>query len=57
LVLLRKGDGTFQSPVLFNVGHGSWTLVVADFNRDGKPDIATINNADATVSILINTTP
>lgn len=56
-VLLGNGDGTFQPPVLFNVGAGPWHLVTADFNLDGKPDIATINNSDSTVSILINTTP
>jgi hypothetical protein len=29
---------------------------VADFNKDGKPDIATINGGDSTISILLNTT-
>jgi hypothetical protein len=30
--------------------------VVADFNHDGKPDIATINGGNASISILLNTT-
>lgn len=35
--------GSFASPV----------LATADFNRDGKMDIATANNADGTVTILL----
>jgi hypothetical protein len=52
-VLLGNGDGTFQPPSEFRVGYHPWPLVVADFNHDGKPDIATLGNA---VSILLNTT-
>jgi hypothetical protein len=43
-VLLGNGDGTFQSPV-FNpqgvTGGSPPAVIVADFNHDGKPDIAT----------------
>jgi hypothetical protein len=56
-VMLGNGDGTFQSPVQFRVGVSPSQLVVADFNHDGKPDIATINGGDSTISILLNTTP
>jgi hypothetical protein len=55
-VLLGNGDGTFQPPLKFRVGVGPSQLVVADFNHDGKPDIATINGG-STISILLNTTP
>jgi hypothetical protein len=37
-VLLGNGDGTFQTHADFVGGNGQ--LVVADFNGDGKPDIA-----------------
>jgi hypothetical protein len=56
-VLLGNGDGTFQAPIRFRVGLNPLQLVVADFNHDGKPDIATINGGDSTISILLNTAP
>ncbi len=43
-VLLGKGDGTFQGPINTNgnwsVGSGPYSIVVGDFDRDGKLDIA-----------------
>ncbi|TMJ01028.1 MAG: VCBS repeat-containing protein, partial [Bacillati bacterium ANGP1] len=38
-VLLGNGDGTFQPPLLFDAGSGPNSVVVGDFNRDGKPDL------------------
>jgi len=35
------------------VGKGPNSVVIADFNRDGKPDIAVTNTADNTVTILL----
>jgi hypothetical protein len=55
-VMLGNGDGTFQPPVHFRVGVSPTQLVVADFNHDGKPDLATINGGDSTISVLLNTT-
>jgi hypothetical protein len=60
-----QGTGTYTAvvsspyPPLFKrakyaVGSGAVSVVVADFDGDGKPDIATANNASSTVSILIN---
>lgn len=56
-VLLGIGDGTFQQPRTFLVNGGFPGLVVADFNGDGKPDVATANADSSTISILLNTTP
>jgi FG-GAP-like repeat/Abnormal spindle-like microcephaly-assoc'd, ASPM-SPD-2-Hydin len=39
-VLLGNGDGTFQSPVTYASGLGVYSLVVGDFNGDGKLDLA-----------------
>ena len=55
-VLLGNGDGTFQAPAGFHVRLNPFSLIVADFNHDGKPDLAAING-DSTISILLNTTP
>jgi hypothetical protein len=39
-VLLGNGDGTFQSPVTYASGLNAGSLVVGDFNGDGKLDLA-----------------
>lgn len=53
-LLLGNGDGTFTqaagSP--YTVGHGPYQIAAADFNGDGKLDLA-VANLDGTVSILL----
>jgi hypothetical protein len=44
-VLLGNGDGTFGQPNSFYAGSGPSYLFVADFNLDGKPDIAVSGSA------------
>jgi hypothetical protein len=45
-VLLGTGNGTFQSPVGYETGvYGTMSIVVGDFNGDGKPDVATGNRS------------
>ncbi|MFV9927125.1 MAG: FG-GAP repeat domain-containing protein [Candidatus Midichloria sp.] len=43
-ILLGNGDGTFQSAVSYGIGYGARGLVIADFNGDGRPDVATANH-------------
>jgi type II secretory pathway component GspD/PulD (secretin) len=53
-VLLGNGDGTFQeaagSP--YPVGKNPSSIVVADFNGDGNPDFAVVNQGDNTISVF-----
>src|SRR5438270_581389 len=55
-VLLGRGDGTFTeasgSPV--SSGKGPVAISAGDLNGDAKPDLAVVNQTDATVSILLN---
>ena len=54
-LLLGNGDGTFTqaSGSPYPVGHGPYLIAAADFNGDGKLDIAVANLIDGTVSILL----
>jgi hypothetical protein len=42
-VYLGNGDGTFQAPVTTTVGNVFANIAVADFNGDGKADVAFIS--------------
>lgn len=57
-VLLGNGDGSFAPAQNFAVGFTALFTTCGDFNKDGKPDLATANsNQNAnTVSILLNCT-
>ncbi|HEX5425285.1 MAG TPA: FG-GAP-like repeat-containing protein, partial [Candidatus Acidoferrales bacterium] len=54
-ILMGNGDGTFAAEVDYSVEAGSqpmW-ITTADFNNDGIPDLATANENNGTISILI----
>ena len=42
-ILLGNGDGTFQTAATYQTGAEPISVVVADFNGDGKPDVAVAN--------------
>jgi protocatechuate 3,4-dioxygenase beta subunit len=53
-ILLGRGDGTFQSAVTYTSGGTGATFVaVADFNLDGKADLAVANSSSNSVAILV----
>jgi hypothetical protein len=54
-ILLGQGNGTFQTPVPYNVDNNPTAIVAADLNGDGTVDLAvadtdTIVNSDMTTS-------
>ena len=51
-MLLNRGDGTFLSPVAYDVGQAPTSLVSADFGN-GHVDLATANSNSGDVSILL----
>jgi Flp pilus assembly secretin CpaC len=46
-------NGTFNPQTTFATGNGPAGIATADFNDDGKPDLAVTNETDSTVSILL----
>jgi uncharacterized protein (TIGR03437 family) len=55
-VYLSNGDGTFESAPALNTGGQVYDVAIADFNGDGKPDIATANTSPDGISMFLNTT-
>ncbi|WDT71112.1 MAG: VCBS repeat-containing protein [Candidatus Manganitrophus sp.] len=57
-LLSGNGDGTFDPPVSFSIGtdafHRPVALVSEDFDEDGTPDLAAVNNESGSVSIFLN---
>ena len=51
-ILNGNGDGTFQSHIDYEGGFGIYSLVAADFNGDGKPDLAVVSNLNDTMFLL-----
>jgi hypothetical protein len=54
-VTLGNGDGTFQPPTSYTTGTATDPvfIVEGDFNQDGIPDLAVVNNATSTVSVFL----
>jgi hypothetical protein len=53
LVLLGHGDGTFDTARISDVGETARGLTIGDFNRDGKPDVATADFLRGRIHVLL----
>ncbi len=53
-VLLDVGDGTFEPPILIDIGANPRDISVADINGDTLSDIVAANSGDGTISIVLN---
>jgi hypothetical protein len=47
---------SFAAPVTFTTGDAPQSVKIADFNGDGKPDLAVANSSSDNLSVLLNTT-
>jgi Big-like domain-containing protein/VCBS repeat protein len=64
-VFLGRGDGTFQSPLMFDPGGDfSLSLAIGDMNGDGKPDLVVANATcygvdcgHGSIGVLLNNAP
>jgi parallel beta-helix repeat protein len=54
-VFINNGNGTFATKADYTTGTSPQGITSADFNGDGKPDLAVVNNTSLTISILMNT--
>ncbi len=55
-IILGRGNGTFDPPIVYTVGRGPHYLVTADLDRDGNLDIATLSsgyNSDGQESVTV----
>jgi hypothetical protein len=55
-VLLNTG-GAFAAKADFAAGTNPVAVVAADFNRDGRPDLAAANAGQNTLTVLLNQPP
>ena len=51
-IIFGNGDGTFQGGINYGAGVNPQGIVSADFNCDGKPDLAVANAGSNTVGLL-----
>lgn len=55
-VFLGRSDGRLEDPIAFEVGANPVQAVAADFDRDGRLDLATVNSTGSDVSIIAGST-
>ena len=53
-MMFGNGDSTFHDPIQYTSGSSPRSVVVNDFNRDNKLDLAIANAENDDVAILLN---
>jgi hypothetical protein len=53
-LLTGNNDGSFNMPVAYAAGMQPSGITLADFNADGRPDIATALTVEGAVAVLLN---
>lgn len=53
-IMLGAGNGTFLPAEMYAVGGNLQGVAVADFDKDGLPDLAVANSSTSAISILLN---
>jgi glucose/arabinose dehydrogenase len=53
-LLSGRGDGTFTAPTAYTTGRTPFSLNIADFNGDGRVDIASANWHTGDAGVLLN---
>jgi FG-GAP-like repeat len=51
-IFLGEGNGSFKPGAVYQVGTQPYSVTTADFNQDGKIDLAAANNGDNEVAVL-----
>jgi hypothetical protein len=53
VVILGRGDGSFDPPTFYEAGFGASDLEIGDVDRDGAADLVVSNTADRNLSLLL----
>lgn len=56
-LFLGNGDGTFQAPQEYLADRGRQVWIVDDFNRDGAPDVLSLDSGEHFLTMFLNQTP
>ena len=54
LLLPGKGDATYDAPISFAMGHKVSSLMLIDFDNDGRLDFIYQDRANTQVRLLLN---